>query len=419
MQTRVSSGTNGAVLPRATFFHAFILLSAVICGTLAATVIGPILPAMQQHFAKIPGIQTLVPVVVTLPMLVFGVLAVVIGWTADKVGRKQVLVGSLVLYAAAGTAPLYLTSIYAILASRLLVGVAEAGAMTCSTTLIGDYFTGHQRDRYISLQTTFAAGSAFIFNILGGALGEHGWRVPFSVYALTLLIAPLVQIFIWEPLKAKPANSDQQRGESSLEPEFRPALLALVCVIAFFAGVVFLMVPIHLSFMIVEVGVHSSSQIGMAYAVSSFGVIVGTLVFGWLLVRWLNVLHQLLLAVAICGAGFVLMGIAHDYTSLTIGAGVNGLGSGLMLPASVSWALRTLPFERRGLGIGAYMASQSIGYFCNPFLVLPLVASSGSRFPAIEIWGVALLAVTAIALTISILRRLIPAKIWRSHPSGR
>ena len=51
----------------ATFFHALILLSTVICGTLAPTVIGPVLPAMQRHFSDVPGIETLVPVVVTMP----------------------------------------------------------------------------------------------------------------------------------------------------------------------------------------------------------------------------------------------------------------------------------------------------------------------------------------------------------------
>ncbi|HXZ10064.1 MAG TPA: MFS transporter, partial [Paraburkholderia sp.] len=152
---------SAAPAPReATFFHALILLSTVICGTLAPTVIGPVLPAMQRYFADVPNIETLVPVVVTMPMLILGALAMAIGAASDRVGRKRVLVGALVLYAAAGTAPLYLDSIYAILASRALVGLAEAAAMTVSTSFIGDYFSGTQRDRYASLQITVASTSA-------------------------------------------------------------------------------------------------------------------------------------------------------------------------------------------------------------------------------------------------------------------
>lgn len=397
MQVSGSTYPQPATTRRASFFHAFILLSAVICGTLAATVIGPILPAMQQHFQSVSGIATLVPVVVTLPMLVFAVLAVAIGWASDRVGRKNVLVASLLLYAAAGTAPLYLNSIYLILISRALVGVAEAAAMTCSTTLIGDYFTGAQREKYISLQTTFASISAFVFNLVGGTLGAHGWRTPFAVYALTLLIAPLVQFFIWEPSRQHVA--DDRSGQDPSEPEFKRWLLALVCLIGFVAGTVFIMVPIHLSFMLVEIGVTSTQQIGLAYALNSLGVIIGTVTFGWIVVKRLNVLSQLASAAILCGIGFVLMGTSHSFPALAAGGVINGLGCGLVLPASVSWALRTLPFERRGFGIGAFMASQFIGYFCNPFLVMPIVARLGSRFPAVEIWGIALIAVSFIAVT--------------------
>src|SRR6516164_2525721 len=67
----------------ANVLHALILLSTVICGTLAPTVIGPVLPAMQQHFSDVPGIETLVPVVVTMPMLVLGALAMVIGAVSE------------------------------------------------------------------------------------------------------------------------------------------------------------------------------------------------------------------------------------------------------------------------------------------------------------------------------------------------
>lgn len=396
MQNRVARRTGATSIRQANFFHAFILLSAVICGTLAAAVIGPVLPAMQQHFAAVPRIETLVPVVVTMPMLVLGMLAIGVGWVSDRVGRKRVLVMALVVYAIAGTAPLYIDSIYVILASRALVGVAEAAVMTCSTTLIGDYFTGNRRDRYVSLQTTFASISAFVFNLLGGALGEHGWRTPFAVYALPLLLAPLVQVFIWEP-ENNPANAPGQPAGHGPEPTFKPRLLALICAVAFFAGVVFMMVPVHLSFMLVDLGTHASNEIGLAYAMNSLGVIIGTFSFGWFIGSRLGVLRQLLLGTFVCGIGFLVMGNAHDFTSLTLGGAINGVGCGLVLPATVGWALRTLPFERRGFGIGAFMASQFIGYFCNPILVMPMVSQAGSRFTVLNDWAVALILLATVA----------------------
>lgn len=386
-----------ASAPRqATFFQALILLSTVICGTLAPTVIGPVLPAIQRHFASVPGIETLVPTVVTMPMLILGALAMVIGAVSDRVGRKRVLVGALVLYAVAGTAPLYLNSIYAILTSRAFVGLAEAAVMTISTSFIGDYFSGAQRDRYASLQITFASTSAFIFNLTGGALGAYGWRVPFIAYALPLLLAPLVQIFIWDARIVTGARAADTHVAAD-EPAFNPWLLALICVVAFGVGLVFMVVPVHLSFMLVDLGAHSTYEFGLAYALNSVGVIAGTLVFGWLLASRLAVLQQFAVGTLVCGLGFLTMGMAHDFTLLTLGAAINGVGCGVVLPALVSWGLRSLPFARRGFGTGAFTASEFVGYFCSPLIVMAMVGHWGSRFAVVQGWGMGLFAIAALA----------------------
>ncbi|MFT4067744.1 MFS transporter [Paraburkholderia sp.] len=398
-----TDGRRGAPAAReANLFHALILLSTVICGTLAPTVIGPVLPAMQKHFANVPDIETLVPVVVTMPMLVLGALAMVIGAISDRIGRKRVLVFSLVAYAVAGTAPLYLDSIHAILASRALVGLAEAAVMTVSTSFIGDYFSGTQRDRYASLQVTVASTSAFVFNLLGGALGAHGWRTPFIAYALPLLLAPLVQIFIWDTRRETGTAAAVSHAGVD-EPAFNPWLLALICVAAFGVGMVFMVVPVHLSFMVVQLGVQSTNEIGLAYATNSVGIIVGTLAFGWFIAARLTVPQQFALGTALCGAGFVCMGSAHDFPTLTLGGALNGFGCGVILPALVSWGLRSLPFSRRGFGTGAFTAAQFVGYFCSPLVVMPMVAHWGSRFVVVQAWGVALLLLAALGFAVALI----------------
>lgn len=402
MHAHIERTAAAPVSRQANFFHALILLSTVICGTLAPTVIGPVLPAMQRYFANVPGIETLVPVVVTMPMLVLGLLAMAIGAVSDRIGRKRVLVAALVLYSVAGTAPLYLDSIHAILASRALVGLAEAAAMTVSTSFIGDYFSGAQRDRYASLQVTVASTSAFVFNLMGGVLGAYGWRAPFAAYALPLLLAPLVQFFIWDTRSSGGASASIDAPvRSADEPAFNPWLLAVICAVAFGVGLVFMVVPVHLSFMVVALGTHSTGEIGLAYALNSVGIIAGTVVFGWILSTRFAVSKQFAIGTLICGLGFVTMGVAQDVTMLTLGGAINGFGCGIVLPALVSWGLRSLPFARRGMGTGAFTATQFIGYFCSPLIVMPMVGMWGSRFAVVEGWGVALLVLAVVAFAAS------------------
>ena len=63
-------------------------------------------------------------------------------------------------YGFLGMAPLVLTSLPAIVVTRVGVGITEAAIMTCATTLIVDYFEGEARNRWLGFQTIGSALAA-------------------------------------------------------------------------------------------------------------------------------------------------------------------------------------------------------------------------------------------------------------------
>jgi MFS family permease len=393
----LTADARGAANPyQPRLIHAIILL--VTCGfnVLVTAVLGPSLPAMQAHFKDVAGVDYLVPMTMSAPLLTVAVVSVFAGELADRWGRKRLLVGSALLYAIVGTAPLYLDSLYAILASRCALGVMEAVLMTVSTTMIGDYWSGAQRDRYMSLQTTVASTSAFLFNTLGGLIAEQGWRAPYTVFALSLVLAPLMAIFLWEP-HTRASMTAQQFAQDS--QSFRPRALALVCFFAVLLGIGFLTVPVHFGYLHGAIGVQSPAQIGMAYGVNSLGVISGTLLFGWVLAARVNVAWQLVVGTATAGAGFLMMRSAGDYGALTAAGYVNGLGMGILLPTMVTWNMRDLPISRRGMGIGAFQSCLQLGMFINPMLVVWMEKHlAGSRAGAVGDVGAAVLGLGLLAL---------------------
>jgi MFS family permease len=159
-----------------------ILLVAMSClSVLGAVLLAPVQPRISEAFAGQPGVPALVPLVITVPALVIGLLAPFAGRLIDRLGRLRILPGALVVYAVFGTAPLWLSSLPLIVASRAGVGLAEAAIMTCATTLIADYFDGRRRDRYLGLQVVFTSISAVVFIGLGGALASTDWRTQFWV----------------------------------------------------------------------------------------------------------------------------------------------------------------------------------------------------------------------------------------------
>jgi MFS family permease len=373
--------------------QAIILLITSGLSVLVTAILGPSLPAMQAHFADVPNADFLVPLTMTAPMLMMAGLSVFAGELADRFGRKRLLVVATVLYALVGTAPLYLQSLAAIIASRFALGIMEAVLMTVSTTMIGDYYSGAKRERFMSLQTTVAASSAFLLNMVGGVVAEHGWRAPYAVFALSLLLAPLMVIYLWEPQSRASMTAEQVAEDNR---GFRPGLLVFTCVLSFLNGIMFLTVPVHFGYLHGAIGVQSPSAIGIAYGLNSLGVIAGTLLFGWVLAGRLRVAFQLAVGALVAGIGFVLMQSADSYAALTVAGMVNGLGAGITLPALVTWNMRGLPVSRRGMGTGAFQSGLFLGMFVNPIVIVSL--ENGLVVPRAQAVGLVGFVLVALAI---------------------
>jgi MFS family permease len=382
--------------------HAIILLITSGLTVLVSAILGPNIPLLQEHFAgQVANVDQWVPLAVSIPIGVFGICAIFIGGLADRIGRKNLLVYCTLFYALLGTMPLYVDNFWAIFASRVALGVFEAGLMTASTTMIGDYYSGLKRERMMSLQTTVSSATATVFVAVGAAAGTLGWNAPFAIYALALLLFPLMLVYLWEPVPGAAQAGTPAAAVKSTDPVvFRPGLVALTCAIGFFTGIAFMVVPINLGVLYAAAGWQGS--IGTGYTLNSAGVMLGTFVFGWVLVARVGVAVQLFISTAIAAAGFWMMGHAGSPSELTAGAIVNGFGCGLLLPAMVTWNMRTLPFAKRGFGTGAFQSALMLGMSVSSLIVVSMGNAAGSRAAAVA--QVALAA--AVAAGLALLARL-------------
>ena len=357
---------------------------------LGAVLIAPVLPKMQDHFESVPGAKALVPLALTVPALALALLAPFAGVIVDRVGRKRLLVVATVLYALFGTAPLWLESLGAIIASRALVGVAEAAIMTCCTTLIGDYYSGRQRVKYLALQTMCASASATVFFVLGGAAGSAGWRVPFWVYAVSLVLAPLMATVLPNP--AVRAAGDEPPAEAEAHRSFPWRQLAGICALTFFGAMVFYTVPVEMSYLLDDLGVENSGVIGLATAIASASTVGGAVTFA----RLKRSPDPMLPAVlALCAVGFGVMFLADSAPLLVMGAVVNCVGTGMLLPALLTSAMSRLSFEDRGRGTGLWTAAFFGGEFVCPLVLLAGESAVGSLAGAVGLLGLAAALVAA------------------------
>jgi MFS family permease len=362
-----------------------LLLAGSCMPILGAVLIAPVLPQLAATFAGVPGVDVLVPVVLTVPALVIGLTAPFAGLLVDALDRKRVLIIAMVAYSVFGTAPLYLDGLPAIIGSRVLVGVCEAAIMTCCTTLIGDYWSGQQRSRYLGLQTLVTAIAATVFLGLGGALGAAGWRTPFWLYLAAAVIAIPMIVSLWQP--SRPPRTEGRR----LEPvPWRR--LAAPCLVTLFGGIVFYALIVELSFVLTGVGVTSTAAIGGLSAVSSLATAIGAGSFARVAKRGPGVL--LPIAFGLSGIGLLTVFATAAVPVIAIGSVLTGLGTGLLLPTLLTWAVNRLSFAQRGRGTGLWTGTLFIGQFLSPLVIGAAGAAVGGLQPALAAVGVAALVMT-------------------------
>jgi MFS family permease len=345
---------------------------------MGAVMIAPILPKLGAEFGPLnPRADLLVPLAVTGPALAIALCAPLAGWLADRVGRKALLVIATLLYAVLGAVPALLGDLLSIVAVRLLFGVAEAAVMTCCATLIADYWQGEERLRYINRQVVTIGLVGALFFVLGGALGEHSWRLPFLLYLLPLLLVPAMVKVLWEPVRAQPCVEVQGPERVAILPLMLGYLLILGGMVLSFV------VPVQAPILLVGLGVTSSTLIGLSAGLSLLATLGGSLAWP-LLRRRLGIAGTNAVLLLLLALGLWLLMRGQSYNEVLLAVVIHGLGAGLLVPNVMAPVMEALSVRTRGRGLGGFTACLYFGQFVSPLVVAVLSAFAGDLRHAIE-----------------------------------
>jgi MFS family permease len=364
---------------RSAITQGVVLTLAPILAVMGFVLVAPILASMQVHFRNVPHSDIWVPLVMTAPALCIALLSPLAGVLADRFGARRVLLISLAIYAVFGTAPLYLESLYAIVVTRFGVGIAEAGILTCTMTLVGVLFQGDERQRWLAYQSGTAPAAAALLLLAGGIIGSGGWRFPFWGYALSVVVFVGVLLKVIEP---EPRTRDVINGPPIPWPH-----LLKVCVFALFASLIFYLVPAELAFVLFGRGIQSPSVIGLTIAIGTLAVPVGTLTSRRL--TGLPVGRVLSAAIVIMAIGLIVIALGATLPVITAGVIIHQFGGGIMLPTAMNYALSRLPAESQGRGTGVWWSAYFIAQFITPLSVTALATGLGTLAAALLAFAVA------------------------------
>jgi multidrug resistance protein len=343
-----------------------ILFLTVFIHLLGFGIIIPLLPYYAERFGASGLTVGLLTTSFSLAQFLFAPLW---GRLSDRVGRRPVLLGSLILtgvsylvFAVAGSLPV-------LFVSRIFAGIAGA-TLSTAQAYIADTTTAENRTRGMGLIGA-AFGMGFIFGpAMGGVLSRWGFSVP--AYAAAGLAAAA---FLFALVRLPESLPPDQRGTAAsrrVRASFRDALsrpvVGTVLGLFFIATLCFSGMEAVLALFCERFFRWGPHQIGYLFAY--VGVVAALLQAGIVgaLAKRFGERALIRAGLGLMGAAFVSAGLVPPVALFLATMGVIAVGSGLITPSLSSLVSLATPAGEQGRILGVYQSLGSLGRAVGPFL---------------------------------------------------
>lgn len=148
-------------------------------------------------------------------LITYMISAPVLGFLADRFSRWLIVGVCVILWSFATAASGFAATFFALLVTRIFVGIGEGGYGPAAPTILADYFTVQTRGRVMAIFcAAIPVGSALGY-VLGGIINHQlGWRWAFYLVAIPGIIMGLLCFIQKDP-----------RAQSGIREEGRRARL--------------------------------------------------------------------------------------------------------------------------------------------------------------------------------------------------
>jgi MFS family permease len=373
-------------------------------GVMLGLVVSAMSSVAQQasiYFAKSGDGDLVAQMIVTVPSIGVIVGGPLSGWAIARTGTKNFMLVMLAVFGIAGSAGLYLDSAMVLMVSRFVLGLATAGIVTSMITMISEHFTAELRSRIFGFQSASGAAAGVLTIFIAGQLGQaYGWRAPFALYLLSLVV--LVLGIFYLP-KTKAVARPAEQAKTPVDWKQLGALWPLyLLILPMFVAVY--MPNIQVQFLLRDDGITGPSAQSYVILTGAFVVAVSALCYGRVSRRFSGA--QILIACFVFqGLGITLMGATHSAVPIALGCGILGIGTGIANPLiSDLLVARTTP-DMRSRAIGLSYTARYSGDFINPLIMRPMAIVIGLHSAFLVVGGAFLAGVVIAVLWRQSLRK--------------
>jgi MFS family permease len=308
----------------------------------------------------------------TMALTALGLLigSLVSGWILEKAGTRTTLLGSLVVFGAAGAGGLVLRDPTLLLTTRFVNGFASACLVTACLWGIAAQYSGDRRARALGIVNSMGSFMSLTGTVVGGFLASRGgWPLAFAIYPVFAVIGVVMGL-----VSVSQVKPGQMRSAARSEPFFVRLLPFFLLATLLF--VLIFMASTQFAFLLQEDGVRDPAARSM---IMSTVTVVGTLTgfgYGWLQQR-LGVRRTFLLSLSSATASLASLGFGNTTASAIVGAGLFGVFVGIAAPYVYHIVAERTDAFTRSRAFGVLNAFNFLGGFLNPVILAPLARVIG------------------------------------------
>jgi ACS family D-galactonate transporter-like MFS transporter len=196
-------------------------------------------PAMQMDIAELKS-ATNFGYLMAIFLWIYGLMSPVSGIIADKLNRKWLIVGSLLVWSLVTFLMGYATTFNQIYWLRALMGVSEALYIPAGLSLIADYHSSKTRSIAIGIHMT----GLYMGQALGGfgatIASKFSWQATFHSFGFVGVVYALILVFF---LREKKNMVLQEKESTQLKPSLFKGLALLFSNISFWVILIYFAIP--------------------------------------------------------------------------------------------------------------------------------------------------------------------------------
>jgi MFS transporter, ACDE family, multidrug resistance protein len=340
--------------------------------TLGNSMLIPVLPAMERELEISPFQSSMI---ITIYSIVAILLIPLAGFLSDHIGRKKVIIPSLIITAIGGLISAWAgwkmdNPYWIILIGRALQGVGAAGAFPIVMPLVGDMFkTDEEVSSSLGLIETSNTLGKVLSPILGAFLAGFFWFIPFFSIPIFCLVSILLMFFLVktpnkeeEPIPFKIFWDDiKDTFKQNWKWLYAVFMIGIILMFVLFAVLFYLSDTLEKVYDVTDV------KKGLLLAIPLGGLCLASYITGKLikenkvLMKWVTFGGIVLLAVSIAALTF-----SNAMWFLIILFLISGIGIGVGLPCLDAFITSGIEKQERGTVSSIYSSMRFIGVAAGP-----------------------------------------------------